>query len=183
LEKLRPEIKQDTLGELIRSPLLDGCHSAFVIQLWMLYGPESFELYPNVEVLRIAVDPEPGFAREIVARRAGPVLAPDALDAIARYSGGVTRDALQLASKACTEAMDDRVVPAESRHIEKARESLRRHYQAALSDDPPRAERFLDEIRRTGKFPADPELRNLMLGHGIILPNADGSFRVHPIVG
>jgi hypothetical protein len=39
--------------ELVRHPVLDGCASVFVVPLWTLYGRDSMELYPDVEVLRI----------------------------------------------------------------------------------------------------------------------------------
>lgn len=186
LEKVRPQARRHVLGEFIRAPLLDGCYTVMVVPLWTLYGRESLELYPDVEVLRVAVEHEDddiNFVREIVARRAKSILTADALDAIASYSGGIPRDGLQLASGSCQAAMRDRVSPVQREHVEVARERLRRHFQAVLSDDPQGAERFLDEVHRTGSFPANPELRDLMIAHNIILPNADGSFRVHPAIG
>lgn len=183
LEKVPPHVHHDALGEFVRVSILEKCQAIIVVPSFMLHGRESLALYPDVEVLTIATTQDPSFVRDIVARRAGDVLTGEALHAIARYSGGIPRDGLQIAQQACRIAMDDRtsgvVTPDQ---VRRAKDGIRQGLRSMLSDDPARANTFLDAVRRTGELPGDPDMRNLMLGHGIILPNPDGSFRVHPMM-
>jgi hypothetical protein len=77
--------------------------------------------------------------------------------------------------------MDDRSAPAHE-HIERAVNAIRQSWEAMLSDEPERARDFLAAVHRSGQLPGAPELRNLMLGHGIVLPVDEFMFRVHPIM-
>jgi len=100
LEKVPPQLRQETLEELVRHPLLDGCTSVFVVPIWTLYGRDSMELYPDVEVLRIQTNAQVTFIHAILERRAGKVFNPMLLGQIADWSGGLPRDGLQIAWRA-----------------------------------------------------------------------------------
>jgi AAA ATPase domain len=183
LEKVPPSLREETLGNFVRSPLLDGCQTVIVVPLWTLYGKDSMEFYPDVEVLRIGLEDQASsaFVHEIVEKRAGPVFVGAALNLLAAFSGGLPRDGLQLAWRACREAMDERTSDkVESRHVIQALDVIQQGFEAMLSDDPRRARDFLLSVRQTCRLPGDPAFRDLVLGHGIVLPAADGTFRVHP---
>lgn len=181
LEKMPPTLPADTLGKFIRSPLLDQCQSVLVVPSWTLYGWESMEQYPDTEVLRIPVLNNPAFVRTVVERRAGDVFERDALESVAESSGGVVRDGLQIASVACRTAMSERSSPRIAMsHVERGRDALRQSFQSMLSDEPVIAQQFLHHVDKTGQLPGEPELRNRLLGNGLVLPNPDGTFRLHP---
>lgn len=183
LEKVPPQRQQATLEELVRHPILDGCNTAIIVPIWVLYGEHSMEFYPDVEVLRVKVDGQSPFIREIVARRAGEVFEPQALEHIAAWSGGLPRDGLQLAWRACRAAMDDGSSPKVMvSHVEEAVSAIQQGWEAMLSDQPDRNLKFLRTIQRSGGLPGEPDLRNLMLGHGIVLASDTATFRVHPIM-
>ncbi len=183
LEKLPPTASTDALGSFIRSPALDACQSVIVVPSWTLYGWTSMEQYPDTEVLRIPVSSDPAFVRNVIALRAGNVFEPTALDRAAAYSGGVVRDGLQIASIACRKAMSERTAAkVTTAHVEHGREALRQSFQTMISDEPDVVADFLKQVAHTGQLPGNPALRDRLLGNGIVLPNPDGTFRVHPCV-
>ncbi len=181
LEKMPPTLPADTLGSFIRSPMLDQCQSVVVVPSWTVYGWDSMERYPDTEVLRIGVQSDPAFVRSVIEMRAGSVFETQALYEVARLSGGVVRDGLQIASIACRAAMSERAsAEVTTAHVEQGRDALRQSFQSMISDDPRAARAFLEEVQSTGLLPGLPELRNRLLGNGLVLPNTDGTFRVHP---
>lgn len=181
LEKMPPTLPADTLGSFIRSPLLDHCQSVSIVPSWTLYGWESMEQFPDTEVLRIPISDDPTFVRAVVALRAGDVFERGALDKIAELSGGVVRDGLQIASIACRAAMSERSSGGVTEaHVERGRDALQQSFQSMLSDEPVLAQQFLQHVDKFGKLPGQPNLRNQLLGNGVVLPNPNGSFRVHP---
>lgn len=183
LEKVPPHRRESTLGEFVRSPVLDGCQAVIVVPLWTLYGKDSMEFYPDVEVLRVSVEEDTSFVRAIIAKRAGTVFEEDALESVALFSGGLPRDGLQIAWQACRIAMDERTSEkVHKSHVWRALEAIEQSFEAVLSDNPERAKTFLAVVRDTGRLSGDPEVRDLLLGHGIILPEAGGRFRVHPAI-
>jgi len=183
LEKVPPHRREETLGDFVRSPLLDGCQAVIVVPIWTLYGKDSLELSPDVEVLRVGLTEDTRFVRTIVWMRAGFVFDESALNAVAHLSGGLPRDGLQLAWQACRAAMDERTsTKVEIRHVLLALHGIQQGFEAMLSDEPERARTFLRSVRETQRLPGDPEFRDLVLGHGIVLPKPDGTFRVHPAI-
>lgn len=181
LEKI-PTDAADALREFVRAPELSACQAVIVAPNWALLGWDAVRTYDDVEVLEIQVASIPDFVRAVLDRRVGEVFAPAALDLAATASGGVVRDGLQLAGIACRRAMDERSPTVEARHVESAIRAMREAFRSMISDDPVRAARFLEEVRKSGKLPGDPGLRDRLLGNGIVLPGDDGSFRVHPCV-
>lgn len=183
LEKVPPHRRESTLGEFVRSPILDGCQAVIVVPLWALYGKDSMELYPSVEVLKVSVSYDVSFVRMILKKRAGAVFEEMALDNVAVFSGGLPRDGLQIAWQACRLAMDERTTDkVQFKHVSAAVRAMEQSFEAVLSDEPARARAFLENVKATGRLPGDPEMRDLLLGHGIILPTTNGHVRLHPIV-
>ena len=181
LEKMPPTLPADTLGSFLRAPLLDECQSVTVVPSWVVYGWGSMEQYADTEVLRVSVPQDPTFVRGVVERRASRVFEPDALDDIAAYSGGVVRDGLQIAGIACRVAMSERSGASVTKaHVRQGRDALAQSFESMISDDPAAVKSFLSHVEQQGTLPGSPELRNRLLGNGIVLPNADGTFRVHP---
>jgi hypothetical protein len=181
LEKI-PTDAADPLREFIRSPELNACQAVVIVPNWALLGWDGVRTYEDVEILEIAVPAVPDFVRAVLFRRVGEVFAPAALDLAAEWSGGVLRDGLQLAGLACRRAMDDRSPTVAPIHVQAAIHALRDAFRSMLSDDPVRVGQFLEEVRRSSRLPGNPVLRDRLLGNGIVLPNEDGSFRVHPCV-
>lgn len=52
----------------------------------------------------------------------------------------------------------------------------------ALSDEPTRAERFLRDVRDSGKLPGDSAMRDLALALNLTIEGPDGAFRIHPLL-
>lgn len=183
LEKIPPTVLTSALGSFIRSPILDECQSVIVVPSWTLYGWDSMEQYPDTEVLRIPVSSDTAFVRSVVAKRAGQVFEPAALDAVAQLSGGVVRDGLQIASLACRDAISQRISSkVDVANVEHGQEALWQSFRSMLSDDPAAAKEFLQQVAQTGELPGNPALRNRLLGNGIVLLDQNGKFRVHPCV-
>jgi len=176
LEKIQPDAAEP-LREFIRSPELSSCQTVIVVPYWTLFGWSGLRTYDDVEVLEITAA-VPEFVRAVLARRVGEVFTADALDLAAERSGGVVRDGLQLAGIACRRAMDERTAIVEARHVESAVEAMRDSFYSMISDDPARVATFLKGL--PGRLSGDPAIRDRLLGHGIVLPSADGMFRVHP---
>lgn len=181
LEKI-PTDAAALLREFVRSPELSACQAVVVVPNWALLGWDAVRTYDDVEVLEISVAAVPDFVRAVLVRRVGEVFAPTALDHAAAASGGVVRDGLQLAGIACRRAMDERSPTVEVSHMQSAVDAMRESFRSMISDDPWRVGNFLNEVRTHGKLPGEPGLRDRLLGNGIVLPNEDGSFRVHPCV-
>ena len=181
LEKI-PTDAAESLREFVRSPELNACQAVVIVPNWALLGWDGVRTYEDVEILEIAVPPVPDFVRAVLVRRVGESFTSTALDLTAEWSGGVVRDGLQLAGTACRRAMDDRSPTVEANHVQAAVRALREAFRSMISDDPVSAGQFLDEVRRSRQLPGNPVLRDRLLGNGIVLPNEDGSFRVHPCV-
>jgi energy-coupling factor transporter ATP-binding protein EcfA2 len=183
LEKIPSTAPADALGAFIRSPALDGCQSVIVVPSWTLYGWDTMEQYPDTEVLRIPVASDAAFVRSVLTKRVGEVFEPAAMSSVVAYSGGVVRDGLQIASMACRHAMSERISSKVTlADVDHGRETLRQSFLTMISDDPNAVAAFLNTVKTNGTLPGNPPLRNRLLGNGIVLPNPDGTFRVHPCV-
>jgi hypothetical protein len=180
LEKV-PAHLTSTLRDFVRQPRLEHCQTVIVVPEWTLYGKDSMEFYPGVESYSVVVPVDAAFARSIVETRAGSVFTSRALDLIAEYGGGLPRDALQLAWRACRVAMDARSGKVDHIHVTRAVELMRQSYLTMLSDDSRRAQKFLGEVLTTKRLPSDPEMRDLLLGHGLVLRD-DRGHHVHPLL-
>jgi energy-coupling factor transporter ATP-binding protein EcfA2 len=181
------KVPSDLLGEVVldgfvRSPALAGCQSLIVIPHWSVYGWRAQRLYEDTEVFEIPVDEDPAFVADVLERRAPGVFYPEALREIARLSGGVVRDGLQLGHNACRAAMDALESMVKIEQVEHSQREMLRTYVNIFSDDPERAKWFLTEVRRSGELPGDERWRDRMLASGAVLPRSDGTFRVHPVV-
>lgn len=181
LEKT-PTPRLDVVRRFLRSTFLDGCQSVVVVPSWAVHGENSLWSYPNVDVFDIPVSEDPAFVAQVITTRAGNAIVPDAIAAIARLSGGLVRDGLQIATRACRAAADAGVVPVQVEHVLQAKAALVAAYGAMFSDDPKLARTFLREVRATGQLPGYPAMRDRMLSSSAILPRGDGSYRVHPLL-
>jgi hypothetical protein len=183
LEKVPSDLLNDVvLDGFVRSPALAACQSVIVIPHWSVYGWRAQRLYEDTEVFEIAVDEAPDFVAEVLERRAPGVFQPDALREIARLSGGLVRDGLQLGHNACRTAMDAFEPQVTTKHVERSRREMLRTYVNIFSDDPVQAKWFLTEVRRSGELPGDELWRDRMLASGAVLPRPDGTFRIHPVI-
>lgn len=183
LEKVPSDLLNEVvLDGFVRSPALAECQSLIVIPHWSVYGWRAQRLYEDTEVFEIAVDEDPGFVAEVLERRAPGVFHPDALHEIARLSGGLVRDGLQLGHNACRAAMDAFEPLVTTEHVARSQREMLRTYVNIFSDDPDRAKWFLTEVRRSGELPGDERWRDRMLASGAVLPRPDGTFRIHPVI-
>ncbi len=93
----------------------------------------------------------------------------DALLEIARLSGGVVRDGLQLGHNACRAAMDASAPQVTMEHVYRSRYEMLRSYVNIFSDDPARTRSFLAAVFDNGELPGDPAWRDRMLAAGAVL--------------
>lgn len=183
LEKVPTDLLNEiVLDGFVRSPALAECQSLIVIPHWSVYGWRAQRLYEDTEVFEISVDEDSSFVVEVLERRASGAFQPDALREVARLSGGLVRDGLQLGHNACRAAMDDLALQVTTKHVERSRREMLRTYVNIFSDEPERAKWFLTEVRRSGELPGDERWRDRMLASGAVLPRPDGTFRIHPVI-
>lgn len=183
LEKLRPDLVDSVLGPLVQSKILAAVTSVVVVPHWKMFGWNSYRMGDGIDVLQVPPVADGNFVVAVLSRRAGVVAEEGAWSLVAELSGYVLRDALQLASAACREAMDAGTARVTRDHVyAAAQRTLFDAYVSAFSDDAAEAWRFLAAVRTSGALSGSPLLRDRMLASGAVLPTGDGRFRIHPVL-
>ncbi|HZH13651.1 MAG TPA: ATP-binding protein [Archangium sp.] len=181
-EKAPQEVFSNVIEDFIRSPVFTGSQSVFVLPQWTLYGWRSAQRWASVEVFQIPIIQDPYFIKEVIVQRTGEVISRSALDVLSAYSGGLLRDALQLATNACRAALDSRSSTVERNHAEFAAFEMRKSYRLLFSDNLDRAQDFLRVVLREQRLPPDPDMRDRMLSVNAVLPLSDDKFSLHPVL-
>lgn len=188
LEKLPGTVSSAAIGDLLRARVFNHCQSLLVVPARLRFGwsalQRSHEML-GVEILPIKIPAESTsmrFVFMVLRLRAFHVVGLDTTFFLAQMSGGLVRDAIQLAADACQIALDAREETVAQAHAEQAVKLMREGLELVLSDDPERAWKFLAQVHRNGELPANAAMRDLSLSLNLILEGADGRFRVHPLL-
>jgi hypothetical protein len=181
LEKL-PTGEIRFIEEILAHPGLRAAQLFMVVPHWRLYGWESLRLAEDTDTVEVGVDPSSAFVQLVLSRRAGSVLPPDILHGLSQYSGGVVRDALQLAVAACRNAMTAGRPQVALEDLTRAAMQQSEFFATLFIDDASTVSRLLEEVRSTHKLPeASGGLRDRLLAAGAILRDRERRFFVHPL--